>query len=170
MLGPGDPSTARAPFQVLVLPFYRKGKNIVYAVFRRTDAGYWQGIAGGGEGTETPLEAARREAGEEAGISPDAYYIALAAVSRMPVEEVVGALLWGKDVLTIPEYCFGVEVSSKELALSREHAEYRWARRDTAIEMMHWESNKTALRELDRRLLRERVAYPSSILIPVHDR
>ena len=57
---------ARAPFQVLVYP-YRKTREdgLEYALLKRSDAGYWQGIAGGGEDNETLLEAARREAYEE---------------------------------------------------------------------------------------------------------
>ena len=45
----------RSPLQILVLPF-RKNSNgeFEFAVFRRTDAGFWQGIAGGGEDNEIP--------------------------------------------------------------------------------------------------------------------
>ncbi len=115
----------RAPFQVLVLPFRRIGKAIEYAIFRRSDAGYWQGIAGGGEDQETPLQAARREAEEEAGIPAESHLVCLEATSTMPAEEVVGTLLWGEDVRVIPEYCFGVEVVIEKLVLSREHIGYR---------------------------------------------
>lgn len=145
---------ARAPFQVLALPYYRTDKDTDYAIFRRTDAGYWQGIAGGGEGDETPLEAVKREAREEASIPAESRYVALDALSKVSVVQVAGTLLWGEDVLVIPEYCFGVEVVNRQLALSREHAEYRWVRYDTAVEMLHWDSNKTALWELNHRLLR----------------
>ncbi len=144
---------ARAPFQVLIFPFCGTEESVEYAMFRRTDLGYWQAIAGGGEGEETPLVAARREAHEEAGIPLESHYIALDAISELPVEQVAGTLLWGKDVLVIPEYCFGVEVFGKRLTLSREHSECRWVRYDAAIDMLHWESNKTALRELNYRLL-----------------
>lgn len=149
----GDEQMVRAPFQVLVLPFRRTEKTIEYAIFRRSDAGYWQGIAGGGEDEETPLQAARREAEEEAGISAESHYLRLDATSTVRVEEVVGTLLWGEDVRSIPEYCFGVEAMSKKLVLSGEHVESRWTPYATAIKMLHWDSNKTALRELDLRLL-----------------
>ncbi|MDX9955097.1 MAG: NUDIX domain-containing protein, partial [Anaerolineae bacterium] len=60
---------ARAPFQVLVYPYRRKlDGQIEIALLKRADAGYWQGIAGGGEDPESPLEAARRETYEESGI------------------------------------------------------------------------------------------------------
>ena len=152
---------ARAPFQVLTFPFHRKDPSIEYAIFRRTDAGYWQGIAGGGEGEETPLEAARREAEEEAGIPVESHYVVLDTVSKVPVEQVVGTLVWGKDVLAIPEYCFGVEVVSKQLTPSREHTEYRWVPYRTATDMLHWDRNKTALAELNSRLSQQSKGWPT---------
>ena len=58
----------RAPFQVLIYPYRRIHEDgFEYAVFKRADEGFWQGISGGGEDGESPLEAARREAFEEAG-------------------------------------------------------------------------------------------------------
>lgn len=147
---------ARAPFQVLILPYYRIDENIEYAIFRRTESsgGYWQGLAGGGEDEETPLDAVRREAQEEAGIHVESRYVVLDAITKVPVEGVVGTLLWGEDVLVIPEYCFGVEVANKQITLSREHAEYRWVQYDVATELLHWDSNRIALWELNHRLLR----------------
>lgn len=54
---------ARAPFQVLILPFRQAADgDWQYGVLRRSDE-YWQGIAGGGEDGEAPLEAAMRENG-----------------------------------------------------------------------------------------------------------
>lgn len=34
-------------------------EQIEYALLKRSDAGYWQGIAGGGENEEKPVEAAK---------------------------------------------------------------------------------------------------------------
>src|SRR5882672_8901989 len=63
----------RAPFQVLVFPFRRvQAGRLEYAIFRRADIDAWQGIAGGGEDDETLIEAAIREAREEAGIKAGA--------------------------------------------------------------------------------------------------
>jgi dihydroneopterin triphosphate diphosphatase len=62
----------RAPFQVLIYPYRRiQEDRFEYAIFKRADEGFWQGISGGGEDGESPLEAARREAFEEAGLAPD---------------------------------------------------------------------------------------------------
>jgi dATP pyrophosphohydrolase len=51
---------ARAPFQILVFPYCKDDSGkIQYAIFSRADYFCWQGIAGGGEDKETPLEAAK---------------------------------------------------------------------------------------------------------------
>ena len=103
---------ARAPFQVLIFP-YRIGHDgtVWFAIFQRaiTTGGYWQGIAGGGADDETPLDAARREAAEEAGINTNRPFVALSAMCMLPVVNVCG-FRWGADVLVIPEYAFGVDV------------------------------------------------------------
>jgi dATP pyrophosphohydrolase len=64
----------RAPFEVVVFPFRLDSAEPRFAVFSRSDASYWQAIAGGGEDDETPVEAARREMAEEAGIKEGSLY------------------------------------------------------------------------------------------------
>lgn len=147
---------SRAPFQVLVLPFIVTAETISYAILKRepTTGGYWQGIAGGGDLGESPLEAAKREAFEEAGIDPGCEYIELSSYTMVPVIEVVHEFKWGKNVLVIPEYCFGAAVRQTQLRLSSEHTEFRWLPYLLAREFLHWDSNKTALWELDVRLRR----------------
>ncbi len=144
----------RAPFQILVLPYWMMGGGTIeYAVFRRSDQGWWQGIAGGGEDDETPLEAAKRESYEEAGISPDSDYTKLDSLSTIPVVGICG-FAWGEDVLVIPQYCFGVCVKDDNLKLSHEHTESRWLPYGQARELLKWDSNKNALWELNHRLTR----------------
>jgi dATP pyrophosphohydrolase len=142
----------RAPFQVLVFPYYiQENTKILYAIFKRTE-GYWQGIAGGGEGRETPLRAAKREAFEEAGIPFNSKYLRLDSMTMIPVVGVCGFLKWGKDVLAIPEYCFGVGVNHLSLKISSEHVSYKWLSYAQAHRSLHWDSNKYALWELNHRL------------------
>ncbi len=145
---------SRAPFQVLVFP-YRIIPNgdILYVVFKRESStgGYWQGIAGGGEDGESPLQTAKREVYEEAGIQPDSEFIRLDSMAMIPVVDVCG-FKWGKDVLVIPQYCFGVKVEDDQLQLSNEHTEYKWMDYDGASKVLHWENNKNALWELDYRI------------------
>jgi dATP pyrophosphohydrolase len=144
---------ARAPFQVLVYP-YRKTQSghFEYALLKRSDAGYWQGIAGGGENDETVLAAARREAHEEAGLPVESAFLPLDTVEPVPVTEFAASHHWGDDVYVIPQYCFGVLVTDSSIVLSREHTEFAWLSYDQAYALLKYDGNKTALWELDKRL------------------
>ncbi|MEJ9111367.1 NUDIX pyrophosphatase [Bacillus paramobilis] len=145
----------RAPYQVLIFPYIINEDSIQYAIFNRSDYGYWQGIAGGGEDGETPIESAKREAFEEAGILREFPYIQLDSVSSLPVEDVVGEFLWGDDVYVIKEFSFGVQVPTKNILLSKEHHNYKWLCFEDAVTLLKWDSNKTALWELNKRLLKQ---------------
>lgn len=145
----------RAPYQVLIFPYIITEDTIQYAIFNRSDYGYWQGIAGGGEDGETPIESAKREAFEEAGILREFPYIELDSVSSLPVEDVVGEFLWGDDVYVIKEFSFGVQVSTKNISLSKEHSNYKWLCFEEAVTLLKWDTNKTALWELNKRLLKQ---------------
>lgn len=144
----------RAPFQVLVFP-YRKNlqDQLEFALLLRADECFWQGIAGGGENNETPLEVARRETFEETGIKPTSAFVQLDTVESVPVIEFKDSSLWGEDVFVIPQYCFGVSISHSEIKLSDEHSEYGWFTYDQAIQFLKFDGNKTALWELNQRLL-----------------
>jgi dATP pyrophosphohydrolase len=145
---------ARAPFQVLVFPYcVGSDGNVSFAILRRGQdtGGYWQGIAGGGEDDETPLDAARRESAEEAGIDANKSFLTLDAMCMVPVVNVSG-FRWGADVLVIPEYAFGVDVGDAPLRLSDEHTAHEWMSYDEAVARLHWDSNRTALWELNHRL------------------
>ena len=142
----------RAPFNVAVYPYRRVGDDFYYALLKRSDAGYWQGVAGGGEDDETPLEAAKREASEEAGILPDALFLQLDTVESIRVTEFGCSHLWGEDVYVIPQYWFGVLVQHVKLTLSREHTGYQWLAFKEAHDLVRYDGDKTALWELDRRL------------------
>lgn len=144
--------STRAPFQVLIFPFRTDASGVRrYCIFRRKDAGYWQAIAGGGELGESPAEAAQREATEESGISPDGTLLRLDTTTSIPVAEING-FLWGPDIPIIPEYAFGFEADTTEIVLSKEHSEYQWVEYTNAIELLKWDSNKTALWELEYRI------------------
>lgn len=151
----------RAAFQVLVLPYRQTDGVLQYALFRRSDGAYWQGVAGGGEAGETPLQAAEREAAEEAGLVGGFEFIELDARATIPVVHVTGEFTWGPDVLVIPEFTFGVRVDAPELTLSDEHTEYGWFDIDAAVKAVQWDSNRSALWELDHRLRHREVLRTS---------
>ena len=140
----------RAPYQVLIFPFIKEEDKYYYAIFKRKDLSIWQGLAGGGEAEEIPLEAAKREAYEEAAIDKNLRYIRLSSMTTIPATNIHG-FLWG-DVVMIPEFSFGVEVPSKELKISGEHVQYLWLSCNDAIDKLRYDSNKSALWELSYRL------------------
>ncbi len=82
-------------------------------------------------------------------------YIQLDSVSSLPVEDVVGGFLWGDDVYVIKEFSFGVKVPTKNISLSKEHLNYKWLCFEEAVTYLKWDSNKTALWELNKRLLKQ---------------
>jgi dihydroneopterin triphosphate diphosphatase len=148
----------RIPLQVLVLPF-RQGTDgtIEYAIFRRSDHrdDCWQGLAGGAEIGESAEQAAQREAMEEAGIPVDAPLIPLDAVASVPASHFRDRYLWGPDLYVVTERAFGVRLDHRvAITLSREHTDYRWVAYAEAARLLRWDSNRTALWELNERLTR----------------
>ena len=140
---------------------YKQTQNtdLLFAVFLRSDGNFWQFIAGGGEEGEIPIETARREAEEEAGIPQSARFIPLDSVATIPVPGVTGGpMRWGESVLVIPEHCFCVEIGSEKLHISFEHVEYRWVPFEEAYEMLKWDSNKCALWELNYRIVNRQIS------------
>ncbi len=145
----------RAPFQVLVYPYrFTASGQVEYALLQRVDNGFWQAVAGGGEDQETPLQAARREAFEEAGLPLNAAFIQLDTVEPIPISEFKERRLWSPDLYVIPQYCFGATCPGISITLSEEHSQYRWAGYEQALKLIKYHGNKTALWELDQRLKR----------------
>jgi len=137
----------------MVIPYRSIGAGkFEYALLKRSDAGFWQGVSGGGEDDESPLEAAKRETCEETSISMDLEFIQLDTVHPVPVTAFAVGDLWGEDVYVIPQYNFGVLADNQQIVLSHEHTEYRWLKYEEAYDMIEFDGNKTALWELDRKV------------------
>lgn len=141
----------RVPYQVLVFPFVKEGNKYYYAIFKRKDLNVWQGIAGGGEEGEKPIDTAKREVYEEASIDKRSRYIRLASITTIPTVNICG-LKWGKEIIMIPEFAFGVELPSRKLKMGSEHTQCLWLSFKNAVNKLEWDSNKAALWELDYRL------------------
>ena len=151
------PTKPRAPFQVLVFPYLIDSQTgaIEYAVFLREDMNVWQGVAGGGDEGEEPIEAAKRETFEEAGIKCEYGVVSLDTMASIPVYGFANYVEWGENTYVIPEYSFGMEVKTHSLHLSNEHKMYKWGKFDEVILLLKWDSNKTALWELNQRLIKK---------------
>jgi dATP pyrophosphohydrolase len=150
---------ARAPLQILVLPFRRRAEGgIEYAIFKRRDYAddCWQGVAGGVEQGESAEQAARREMVEECGISLNAPLIKLDAIASVPTIHFREAHFWGPNVYVVIEHAFGVWIEDgRAITISHEHSAHRWLPYEEAAKLLKWDSNKTALWELNERLRRE---------------
>jgi dATP pyrophosphohydrolase len=142
----------RAPFNVLVYAFrIVNAEAVEYVLLRRADNGAWQGVSGGGEDSETPIEAANRELFEELGVRPLEPLVQLDAVEPIPAAIFRDSENWGEDVFVIPQYGYGARIQEQELKLSPEHIELRWLHFDEAFRLLRY--NHTPLWELHARLL-----------------
>lgn len=143
---------ARAPFQVLVIPYNFTSDGIKYCIFKREDVevDMWQWVSGGGEDTESSLESAKREMNEETGVIVSEL-VPLNSMTYIPTYFFEEVTISYPDHIVIPEYSFGALIG-QEIVLSDEHSEYRWVDYKTAMILLHWDSNKTALYELHKRL------------------
>lgn len=142
----------RAPFQILAVPYKIINGTPLFCVMRRSDAEYWQFIAGGGEDSETAAETAKREIFEESSLFTD-NIIKLTAMSYIPADCIAEQhrINWSADTFVIPEYCFAFECCG-DIALSHEHSECKWLAYEDACKIIKWDSNRTALYELKRKL------------------
>jgi len=141
----------REGYQVLVIPFIHTSELNV-AIFQRSDDQNWQFISGGGENNEKPVQAAKRESFEEAGIESDNKFIKLDTVSSIPKENFSNHKNQ-KGIWIIPEYCFAVKLESRLLRISSEHKLVKWASYDEAMLCLKYDSNKIALWELRQRII-----------------
>ena len=143
----------RAPYQILAIPYRATNDSFEYCVLHRSDCDQWQFIAGGGEDDETPIEAAKREAMEEGGIASDDW-TSLKSLAYIPVSVISEDRRrhWDNNIYIIPEYAFGFACDS-DVELSDEHNERVWLPYNEAYKKLKWDSNRTALYELNCRLM-----------------
>lgn len=146
---------ARAQFQVLIIPYrIASGGQPEYAIAKRSDMDAWQFFSGGGEENEAPIQATRREPNEEGGIPVDLEFVQLDSMASIPATNFAAHKEWGQGVYVIPEYSFCVDVGARDLFASREHTEILWRPYEEADRLLTWDSNRTALWELNQRMTR----------------
>ncbi|EKY4025496.1 NUDIX pyrophosphatase [Listeria innocua] len=139
----------RQPFQILVIPFIKNETNYQFGALLRTDVAVWQFVAGGGEDGETIIETAKRESKEELNLKGAFEMFKLDSYSTIPSFH----FSFSKPYV-IPEYCFAIDLTSFSgyIELSIEHRELKWLSYESVIQLLEWDSNKTALYELNERL------------------
>jgi dATP pyrophosphohydrolase len=140
----------RAPFQIIVFPYRIINRNIEVLIGERSDAAYWQAVSGGGENSESLLEAAKRELAEETGLYGKDW-LQLDSMCTLPKVYYSGHENWDEDLHVIPEYAFATRAYG-ELIISSEHTRLEWHRISTAQSMLKYDSNRNALWELCRRV------------------
>lgn len=144
----------RALFQVLVIPYRINKGSVEFAILKRSDLLVWQGVAGGGEDDESPLEAAKRETCEELNVCDSTRFTSLDTRCSIPTSIFKNVKRYrDKGIYVIDEFCFGVEVENHyTIEISSEHSELKWCTYEEANELLKWDSNKTALWELNERI------------------
>ena len=143
----------RLPYQTLTILYRKDNNKILYSIFYRNSHPIWQFISGGGEDNETPIETVIREIKEETSLVVEKTKIKqLDSKTTIPVLNITGKYTWGNDVYVIPEYSFAVEIGNSDIGLSNEHKEYKWVEYDEAMKNLKYDSNRTALWELNERL------------------
>jgi len=143
----------RQPYQVLIIPYVKREGHVLFAVFHRK-SGFWQFIAGGGEDGETVLKTAQRELAEETGVR-DKRIVGLETVCAVPanVFSRKDTSHWN-NVFVVPEYSFAVDLEGMAIFLSDEHDKMEFCDYEAALKLLKYDSNKTALFELNEKIKR----------------
>lgn len=138
----------KQPRSVQVVIFTETESGREYLLLKRvaSHGGFWQSVTGSLEDEETHVDAAIREVGEETGIIARAEDL----IDLMLVNTFQIAPQWqakyAPGVTHNEEVCFALRAAKCEVCLdSVEHDAWSWVDYDTAIGMLHWESNKRAL-------------------------
>ena len=81
--------------------------------------------------------------------------IRLDSISYLPdtIFSAVARSHWGKDIIVVPMYFFAMPFDGN-ICLSREHTDVKWMPYDEACGLIYYQDQKTALYELNERLLR----------------
>lgn len=119
---------------------YNSGPEVEYLLLKRPRerGDYWTPITGHVEKGEKILDALNREVREETGIGDTSYVIDL----RVPFS-------YRQGEEEVEEHCFGVQVDTKEVKLSKEHTEFAWLSYGDAYEKLKWDEHRTALQVLN---------------------
>lgn len=145
----------RLPKQVLIIPYRIKDENVQFCIFKRKDLEFWQWISGGVEDfDENIYAAAKREIFEETGVDSNLELTQLECITKIPVVNIVKEFRWGNDIFYADEYSFSVKFDNIDIVLSDEHSLYSWMSFEEAKKLLKYDSNKSALWELNEKIKR----------------
>ncbi len=105
------------------------------------------------ENTEKVIEAAKREVREEIGLDN-------CNIEKLEAYSTIPAVHFKQyqtdldcDTFLVEELTFAIQTNKKNvIRLCDEHTEFMWMSYEDAIKLLEWDSNKTALWELDTKL------------------
>lgn len=115
-----------------------------YLLLRRVPrfGGFWQGVTGGVDGSEIPLQAAEREVLEETGFSP-ASFLPINFPFVFPIPDELRHL-YDPRFKEFISHRFVAEVESGEPKLSFEHDAWRWCGLDEATSLLRYQNDAEA--------------------------
>lgn len=149
----------RKPQQVLIIPFHKNQSNIEYFILKRSDTSIYQWVSGGVEGDELLTHTAKRELEEELDIKLLDNLMMLETCTSIPANNFREYKReWDVDILLVKEYSFAIEIGCKEgISLPEEYINGLWASYNEALRLLKWDSNKTALWELNEKLMNSKL-------------
>jgi len=152
--GMSDARITRQPRNVLVYPFVRAQPHTLFLVLKRRDNGIWQGVSGGVEGSESSVETAARELGEELGILDPPPILPLTMYSGQRRTDFSVHHAWPEEVYIVEKRFFAVDLTVRgpHVILSEEHTEFRWLPFGEAHDLIEYSDDRTGLWELHRRI------------------
>lgn len=113
--------------------------------------GYWSLVAGGLEPDETPHEAARRELLEEVGLVAEVRPLRVALSYSLLDDPPAIRARYAPGVETVTVHAFVVDAPAGwEPTLDAEHDLHRWCDLGGALELLAYETAKTAVRAAER--------------------
>ncbi|MFZ1082511.1 MAG: NUDIX pyrophosphatase [Candidatus Kryptoniota bacterium] len=131
-------------FEIVEVVVFRRKAVPEFLVLKRADnekiyPGLWQIVSGGIEQGEKAYESAIREVREEIGIEPKTFY-------NTPLTNTF--YFYTNDSVNVSPV-FAAEVDDgTAVALSEEHKEFRWLKKDDAISLLVWPGQKEAIRSV----------------------
>jgi dATP pyrophosphohydrolase len=138
--------TYRQPLQVLVHPVRWTDEGWRYLMLHRIPrrGGFWQGVSGGVEWGEALADAARRELGEETGLSAQQLQQVDCSYTFSMQDE--WREFYPPGTTDIAEHVFLAVVEGAEPTLSPdEHDAWRWCTFEEAQALLAWPENVVAL-------------------------